>query len=153
MQKEKFIQKIYIYILATCFSNHFQAHNFRHHFLSSKKKHKAVHKPHKLVRHGYFLSIQYLEDIYQSMEVQAKFFYKWYAMSKVKFRNFKSFFQVLILLSGDIAMNPGTTNYPCSKCHLGVRSGILCTSCNLWIHSRCEGLDRQQLNILLRTGN
>ena len=50
-------------------------------------------------------------------------------------------------------MNPGPTNYPCSKCHLGVRSGILCTSCNLWIHARCEGLDRQQFNILLRTGN
>ena len=30
--------------------------------------------------------------------------------------------------------------------------GVLCTACNLWIHSRCEGLTRAQVNVLSRSG-
>ena len=48
-------------------------------------------------------------------------------------------------------MNPGPTSYPCSKCNRGVRSGVLCTACNLWIHTRCEGLSRTQLNMLIHS--
>ncbi|MCP4266595.1 MAG: hypothetical protein GY777_13675, partial [Candidatus Brocadiaceae bacterium] len=50
-------------------------------------------------------------------------------------------------------MNPGPTSYPCAKCNRGVGSGVLCNTCNFWIHAKCEGLSRSQLNVLSRTGN
>ena len=87
------------------------------------------------------------------MQLQTKSFHEWYAMSKIKLKNYKSFFQILILLSGDIAMNPGPPSYPCAKCNRGVRSGVLCSACNLWIHAKCEGISKSQLNVLSRTGN
>ena len=86
------------------------------------------------------------------MERQTKTLHGLYAMSKLKFKTFKSFFQVLILLSGDVAMNPGPTNYPCAKCTKGVKKGVLCASCNLWIHQRCEGLSNSELNNLSKIG-
>ena len=64
------------------------------------------------------------------MELQTKSLHEWYAMSKLKFKSYKSFFQILILLSGDIAMNPGPNSFPCSKCSNGVRAGVLCTNCD-----------------------
>ena len=74
-------------------------------------------------------------------------------MSKIKFKSYKSFFQILILLSGDIALNPGPT-YPCSICDRGVRSSsIYCHACNKWTHSRCEGLSRSEVIVLSRTSN
>ena len=91
-------------------------------------------------------------DTYNYTKLQTKSLHEWYALSKIKFKNYKSFFQILILLSGDIAMNPGPVSYPCSKCNRGVRSGVLCTVCNLWIHTKCEGLNRTQLNCLLQLG-
>ena len=87
---------------------------------SAKQKISTTHKPHKLVNKNYFLSIEYFADSYHSMELQTKSLHRWYAMSKIKFKNYKSFFQMLILLSGDIAMNPGPSSYPCSKCNTGV---------------------------------
>ncbi len=118
-----------------------------------KQKHESVHSPRKLVNKDYFLSLKYFGDTYHSMELQTKSLHEWYAMSKIKFKSYKSFFQFLILLSGDIAMNPGPTSYPCAKCNRGVGSGILCNTCNFWIHAKCEGLSRSQLNVLSRTGN
>ena len=81
--------------------------------LAIKQKHDKVHKPHKLVSKTYFLSVEYFRDTYESMQLQSKSFHEWYAMSKMKFKNYKSFFQFLILPSGDIAMNPGPISYPC----------------------------------------
>ena len=121
---------------------------------STKQKISTTHKPHKLVSKIYFLSIEYFAESYHSMELQTKTLHEWYAMSKIKFKNYKSFFQILILLSGDIAMNPGPSSYPCSKCNTGVGSGaVLCNSCNKWIHSKCEGLSRSQVIALSRTAN
>ena len=76
-------------------------------FLAIKERKRAAQNPHKLVGKGYFLSIQYFEDTYHFMERQTKTLHGLYAMSKLKFKSYKSFFQVLILLSGDVAMNPG----------------------------------------------
>ena len=118
-----------------------------------KQKHAAVHSPRKLVNKDYFLSTEYFGDTYHAMELHTKSLHEWYAMSKIKFKSYKSFFQFLILLSGDIAMNPGPTSYPCAKCNRGVGSGVFCNTCNLWIHTKCEGLSRSQLNVLSRTGN
>ena len=86
------------------------------------------------------------------MERQTKTLHGLYAMSKLKFKSYKSFFQVLILLSGDVAMNPGPTNYPCAKCNKGVKKGVLCAACNFWIHQRCEGLNNSELNKLKKIG-
>ena len=39
-----------------------------------------------------------------------------YALSKLKLRNHRSFFQHVLLLSGDINLHPGPIQYPCGKC-------------------------------------
>ena len=118
----------------------------------TQQKCRAVQNPKKSVGNNYFLSIEYFGDAYNAMELQTMSLHEWYAMSKIKFKNYKSFFKFILLLSGDIATNPGPTNYPCSKCGGGVRSGVLCTACNLWVHSRCEGLSRMQINSLSNLG-
>jgi len=118
-----------------------------------KQKHAAVHNPRKHVNKQYFLSAEYFGDTYHAMDLYTKSLHEWHAMSKMKFKSYKSFFQILIILSGDISMNPGPTSYPCAKCNRGVGSGILCNTCNLWVHTRCEGLSGSQLNVLSRTGN
>ena len=47
---------------------------------------------------------------------------------------------LLILLSGDIACNPGPIKYPCMICDKAVRwrqQAICCDSCDRWCHSAC----------------
>ena len=51
---------------------------------------------------------------------------------------------VLLLLSGDVHINPGPTQrkykYPCGNCWKPVmknQKGILCDSCELWFHIKC----------------
>jgi len=51
----------------------------------------------------------------------------------------------LLLLSGDIALNPGPVKYPCGKCCKPVRKnqkGIQCkgTVCEQWHHIKCINL-------------
>ena len=89
-------------------------------YCSIKSKYNLAQKPIKTVGKNYFLSIEYFSDLYHSTELQTKSLHEWYAMSKIKFKDYKSFFQILILLSGDISMNPGPSSYPCSKCNTGV---------------------------------
>ena len=57
-------------------------------------------------------------------------------------------YQTLLLLSGDIALNPEPTFFPCSKCSKGVRVGVLCTNCDTWIHKTCECLSSSQMTKL-----
>ena len=105
--------------------------------------------PLKKVSKEYFLSIEHYTNSYQSMQVQTKSLHEWYAMSKMKLKSYKSFFTFLLLLSGDIALNPGPNmNYPCSKCNKSVRVGIFCKTCNMWIHQKCEGLTNSELKNL-----
>ena len=82
-------------------------------FLAIRQKHRAVQNPKKIVSKDYFLSIEYFGDTYYS-KLQTKSLLEWY-MSKLKFKSYKSFFQLLIILSGEVAMNPGPTSYPCAK--------------------------------------
>ena len=50
------------------------------------------------------------------------------ALSRLKCKNTSSFFRFLLLLSGDININPGPTNYPCTACKKAVRTkGVFCT--------------------------
>ena len=54
----------------------------------------------------------------------------------------------LLLLSGDVHLNPGpTTCYPCSMCSRLVRwnqKALQCDSCHLWVHCQCYGVSNQQ---------
>ncbi len=46
----------------------------------------------------------------------------------------------LLLLAGDVEVNPGPIRYPCTVCSKSVKSnqrGILCDRCELWTHARC----------------
>ena len=122
-------------------------------FFALKGKLKGVQTPHNPVSKEYFLSIQHYKDSYHSMDLQTKTIHEWYALSKLKFKSYKSFFRILTLLSGDIAMNPGPTSYPCAKCNKGVRVGVFCKTCNLWIHKKCEGLSNSELKALSKTDN
>ena len=60
-------------------------------------------------------------------------------------------FERSLLLSGDIATNPGPTKkkstpkYPCRECNRAVRNNedaILCASCGIWSHVKCLQMSR-----------
>ena len=58
----------------------------------------------------------------------------------------------LILLSGDIQMNPVPTRRikdPCSVCSKVCRTeAIFCDSCDLWYHTKCIGLSNMEYEAL-----
>ena len=67
------------------------------------------------------------------------------ALSKLIPKNHSSFYKFLLLLSGDIELNPGPTCYPCAVCGKGVRSkGIYCTNCGFWVHPNCEKISNME---------
>ena len=62
-----------------------------------------------------------------------------YALSKLKLRNHDSFFKYLLLLSGDVNLNPGPIQNPCKKCLGSVNKKVIfCQNCNSWFHKKCE---------------
>ena len=62
-----------------------------------------------------------------------------FALSKLKLRNYDSFFKFIILLSGDINLHPGPTQNPCKICSNPVNLKIIfCQKCNFWFHKKCE---------------
>ena len=94
----------------------------------------------KILDKDYFLSLEYYKDIYLIKEQEFDYMLKWHCLSKLKLKSFDKFYQTLLLLSGDIALNPGPVPYPCSKCQGNVgRDAVLCTKCNMWIHRLCQG--------------
>ena len=94
--------------------------------LASYNKIKLASKPHKTINKDYFLSPEYFTDVYEKMDHQTSGLHNWHAMSKMKLTGYKSFFQILILLSGDVSLNPGPTQYPCSFCSKGVGAAGMC---------------------------
>ena len=51
----------------------------------------------------------------------------------------------LLLLCGDVSLNPGPVRYPCTVCSKCVRSNqraLQCDMCQLWSHLTCVGVDR-----------
>ena len=55
----------------------------------------------------------------------------------------------LLLLSGDIEVNPGPKNwrFPCGVCSQPVRAnqrGVQCDVCATWLHTRCIGISNDQ---------
>ncbi|KAM7284104.1 uncharacterized protein ISCGN_001206 [Ixodes scapularis] len=50
------------------------------------------------------------------------------------------FVQYAVLLSGDIALNPGPLHYTCGRCSKGVRdnqAALCCDRCEVWFHRTC----------------
>jgi hypothetical protein len=104
-------------------------------------------KPIKKTSGAYFLSLEHFLDSYKMENNQINNLSSIFAMSKLRLTNYESFFKYLLLLSGDIALNPGPT-YPCSDCNKSVRVGVFCKTCNKWIHRDCEGLSNRDLRKL-----
>lgn len=66
-------------------------------------------------------------------------------------KNLTRFVTTLLLLSGDIQLNPGPAKYPCGQCSKPVKSnqrGILCDFCDVWFHARCLNIDKIAYNAL-----
>ncbi len=61
---------------------------------------------------------------------------------------------MLLILGGDVQLNPGPIKHPCSICLLSVRSNqraVLCDGCHLWSHIKCSGVsldDYDRLQVL-----
>ena len=54
---------------------------------------------------------------------------------------------MIILLSGDIATNPGPIRFPCGSCAKPVRSnqhGLQCNDCNIWTHRTCLSMNKDE---------
>ena len=67
-----------------------------------------------------------------------------FLLSKLNYTRRKTFFSLLLLLSGDISLYPGPTKYPYAFCEKGVRKGIFCSQCHLWDHQKCEGVSNTE---------
>ena len=63
----------------------------------------------------------------------------------------KSSFIILLLLSRDIASNPGPVKFPCGICNEPMRKnkrGIQCEDCIMWHHIKCINLPVNKYNKL-----
>ncbi len=93
----------------------------------------------KIENHDFFSS----ESISITKVLAAKVFNEQlnlFCLSKMNYTKHKSFYKILLLLSGDISLNPGPTKYPCTICDRGVRKGVYCTNCKMWVHQKCENI-------------
>ena len=65
-----------------------------------------------------------------------------YALSKLKLRNHDLFSNYLLLLSGDVNLNPGPSKNPSKRCLGSVNKKVIfCKNCNSWFHKKCELLN------------
>ena len=64
---------------------------------------------------------------------------------------------LLLLLAGDIQMNPGPGNrsvFPCGTCDIPVtwsQEGVCCNNCSVWYHKSCEDLSSRNMSYLGRS--
>ena len=64
---------------------------------------------------------------------------------------------LLLLLAGDIQMNPGPGNrsvFPCGCCDIPVtwsQEGVCCNNCSVWYHKSCEDLSSRNMSYLGRS--
>ena len=101
---KKFIRKLFVITLFKCLLMAII-------FLAIKQK-QSPNQKNKFFIKGYFLSVEHYRDCYHLSKLQIKSNMEWYAMSKLKLKNFNSYFQMLLMLSGDIAINPSPTIDP-----------------------------------------
>ena len=70
----------------------------------------------------------------------------------IRSRPSKTLTLLIIILSGDIQVNPGPTSiYPCGCCELPVtwdhQRAACCDNCKLWYHSECIELSSSKINV------
>ena len=62
-----------------------------------------------------------------------------FAISNIKLSKNLDFFGLILLLSGDLELNPGPINNICHHCTNPVdKRGLHCPTCNIWIHKKCN---------------
>ena len=62
----------------------------------------------------------------------------------------------LLLLAGDVAINPGPVRYPCTvfaKPVLANQQGVMCNTCDLWTHARYCGISRGESDAMSLQGD
>ena len=72
--------------------------------------------------------------------------YQLYALSKLRYKNHNTFCRYLLLLSGDVELNPGPED-PCTVCNrkMAVRHQVLCCwQCESWVHKKCAGISESR---------
>ena len=96
-------------------------------------------------------SLVVCEKLHQN---QLIFYFQLLALSKIKPTRYKYFHIFLILLSGDVCLNPGPIKHPCSsylKPVVRTHKSILCDECGLWAHIKCERISDKQYRKLMST--
>ena len=92
-----------------------------------------------IVKDNELFTIQYITtaDVIRSNHIKNQS--SLYALTKLKFSKHHSYFEYLLILSGDINLHPGPVKYPCSVCAKPVRKRIIsCEKCGLWLHKKCD---------------
>ena len=80
-------------------------------------------------------SINYIDKI--GLKIRQDDF-KMYALSKLMLKKHSSFSRYILLLAGDIEINPGPARQPCSICSkLTNTRSLFCSNCNLATHKKC----------------
>ena len=62
--------------------------------------------------------------------------------------NFLKFSILTVILSGDVALNPGPIRFPCTKCEKPVRKNqqaIQCDTCDLWTRRKCTNISTKRV--------
>ena len=68
-------------------------------------------------------------------------------MAGIKLANITAYADTLVILSGDVALNPGPVKDPCAICQKGCRQNqkaIQCDLCDEWIHAKCIGMNNTE---------
>ena len=71
--------------------------------------------------------------------------------SRLCLKNASSLFYILLLLGGDIELNPGDKWPSCGMCSNQVKSnqeGFQCDQCNVWFHMNCRHMPNEMCNVL-----
>ena len=58
----------------------------------------------------------------------------------------------LVLLAGDVSLNPGPIIDQCAVCKKGCRRNqraVQCDECDLWYHAKCSGITNEDYKVLL----
>ncbi len=68
-------------------------------------------------------------------------------MAGLKLANITAYATCLVILSGDVALNPGPVKDPCAVCQKGCRQNqkaIQCDLCDEWSHAKCIGMNNTE---------
>ncbi|KAL3881005.1 hypothetical protein ACJMK2_033206 [Sinanodonta woodiana] len=72
-------------------------------------------------------------------------YFNWHSTSPTT--NSSPIMPALILLSGDIEVNPGPPKFPCAICQKAVamnHNALQCDECNAWVHAKCDSISNEE---------